>query len=185
MTQPNRTLYPFAPLAAAMGLSENQAIIRLGVNGRMGQQYRHEGMSERVADRLAVKAKLHPFEVWPEMADRAIRDVSDLDKIESAERLERRRRIARESARRRYWEDEALRERKKAAVRASGASRSRSRRFQPSQHGEVKRERDRAYYKRNREAILARKHARDAAKRAAEAQAPSATVEFHPVEEAA
>lgn len=64
--------YPWAALATAMGVSENQAVMTLGVNGRMGQLYRHQGMSERVAERLAVKAGFHPAEVWPEWLDHSI-----------------------------------------------------------------------------------------------------------------
>ncbi len=61
--------YPFAPLVEAMGCSANQAIIRLGISGKSGQEYRQFGLSEKVADRLAVRAGLHPFEVWPDMAE--------------------------------------------------------------------------------------------------------------------
>src|SRR5690606_17349748 len=42
-----------------------------------GEEYRlrrTEGVTERIADRLAVAAGLHPHVVWPEMADHAIAD---------------------------------------------------------------------------------------------------------------
>lgn len=88
--------FPFAALAAALGLSENQAIMRLSISGKSGQLYRHEGMSEKVADRMAVRAGLHPFEVWPEMANAAIEDVDRKD----AARLEERQQASRENWRR-------------------------------------------------------------------------------------
>jgi hypothetical protein len=68
--------YPFEPLAAAMRLSGHQASKTLGLSGRTQQSYRRDGMSERVADRLAVKAGLHPFEVWPEMVGHQIEAAS-------------------------------------------------------------------------------------------------------------
>lgn len=61
--------YPFDRLAAAMGLTEPQAARRLGLSGSTEVDYRRRGVTERVGDRLAVKAGLHRFEVWPEMAD--------------------------------------------------------------------------------------------------------------------
>lgn len=61
--------YPFAALATAMGVSENQAGRLLKLSGEARAKYRRHGMTEEVADRMAVKAGMHPFEVWPEMAD--------------------------------------------------------------------------------------------------------------------
>lgn len=58
------TKYPFHPLAAAMRLSESQACKTLNSNYR----YVYDGMSLEVAERLALKAGFHPFEVWPVMA---------------------------------------------------------------------------------------------------------------------
>ena len=66
--------YPFADLAAAMRLTEHQATAVLGLSGSTAQDYRHNGMSWRVADRLAVKAGFHPGQVWPEWIDDAIAD---------------------------------------------------------------------------------------------------------------
>lgn len=60
--------YEFAALARAMGLNEAQAAKRLGVSGHSESDYRSVGMSELVADRLAVRAGFHPFTIWPEMA---------------------------------------------------------------------------------------------------------------------
>lgn len=67
--------YPLGPLIAAMGLSFNQACEQLRLAGRTRKQYRDEGMSEIVADRMAAKAGLVAYEIWPEMLDHAIADV--------------------------------------------------------------------------------------------------------------
>lgn len=63
------TRYAFSELARAMRMSEHAAAVVLGLSGSTEQDYRRRGMTERVADRLAVKVGLHPFEVWPEMVE--------------------------------------------------------------------------------------------------------------------
>lgn len=62
--------YPLAPLLALTGWSVAGEIRDLAPCG--GQEYRRrltEGVTEAIADRLATAAHLHPFEVWPEMAE--------------------------------------------------------------------------------------------------------------------
>jgi hypothetical protein len=44
----------------------------LGVNGSREYQYRRDGVSDTVAERFALRVGLHPFTVWPEMADARI-----------------------------------------------------------------------------------------------------------------
>jgi len=67
--------YPLAPLIAAMGLSWNQACEKLKLTGTTRKKYRDDGMTEVVADRMAGKAGLVAYEVWPEMLDHAIAEV--------------------------------------------------------------------------------------------------------------
>jgi hypothetical protein len=55
-------------------LSANQALLHLGVSGTTQKQYRADGVSEKVADRLAARAGLTTYEVWPEMIDHIIDD---------------------------------------------------------------------------------------------------------------
>lgn len=64
--------YPLEPLASAMGETVAAACRLLGVSGSVQQEYRRRGVTERVADRLAVRAGLHAYEVWPEMVDHHI-----------------------------------------------------------------------------------------------------------------
>lgn len=65
--------YPIEPLAAAMGCSLNQMFEQLGVSGSTRKGYRELGVSELVADRLATRAGLVTYLVWPEIAD----DIAD------------------------------------------------------------------------------------------------------------
>jgi hypothetical protein len=67
--------YPLEPLAEAMHLSPYQACEQLGATGRVGKDYRTRGVSELVADRLATKAGLSAYEVWPELRDDTICEV--------------------------------------------------------------------------------------------------------------
>ena len=71
-----KRLYPLAPLAALAGLEVHQLASRLHLSGSTWQQYRDEGVSERVADRMAVRLGFDPYVVWPEMLDHAIEDTS-------------------------------------------------------------------------------------------------------------
>lgn len=64
--------YPLAPLAAAMRLTEPAALAALGVSGTQQRERRTLGLTRLVADNMAVKAGMHPYEVWPEMADHDI-----------------------------------------------------------------------------------------------------------------
>lgn len=48
----------------------------LGISGQQWLRYMAHGVSERSADRFAVKCGKHPFEVWPEMIDDAITETS-------------------------------------------------------------------------------------------------------------
>lgn len=67
-----RVRYPLDPLFDAMRLSPHQACVVLGLSGSTQKEYRARGVTEKVADRLAVKAGLSPYEVWPEMVDHQI-----------------------------------------------------------------------------------------------------------------
>lgn len=121
------TRFPFASLAVAMGLSQGEAARLLGLSGSTWKEYRDRGMTERVADRLAVKAGLVPYEVWPEMLD------ANLD----AE-LEERRRRNREKQRRYRARHPHVREKERQYRRAYYAQ---------SAEYERKRERERYWRK--------------------------------------
>jgi hypothetical protein len=77
MPNPVTVRYPLQPLADALGLTLDTPGLarRLNLSGTTWKEYRDLGVSERVADRLACKAGLHPFMVWPEMADEAVEAV--------------------------------------------------------------------------------------------------------------
>lgn len=66
--------YPFAPLAEAMRKTQHAACVTLGVSGSTEQDYRRRGVTLEVAERLAMRAGMHPFEVWPDMPEDRRRD---------------------------------------------------------------------------------------------------------------
>ena len=74
--------YQIQPLISAMGLSQDAAMRKLRISGNQYQQYRDLGMRRAVADRQAVKAGFHPYEVWPEMADH---DIADIERVCAAD----------------------------------------------------------------------------------------------------
>lgn len=64
--------YPLDALVEAMRLPFNQACNALGLAGATRNKYAAEGLTEQVADRLATRAGLATYNVWPEMLDAAI-----------------------------------------------------------------------------------------------------------------
>lgn len=171
--------YPFAPLVEAMGCSENQAIQRLRVSGKSGQLYRREGMSEKVADRMAIRAGLHPYEVWPDMAERVLADAEiacadpKCDQRFIPTRKSHRfcstrcahRTHSRERQRERYQTDPEFRELKKARDRVYRAENRRALRITEQVYRDANRAEkaaaQREYYRRNRERVLARQREYD------------------------
>lgn len=136
--------YPFASLAAAMCTTEARAARELGLSGSTEQQYRRDGVSARVADRLAVKAGVHPYEVWPEMVDHVIAAMTvECEAGDCTNRFvppvtasgQKRKRYCsracqlRWNHKRRYQSDPAARERQKAAARRYKAEVRESRRM--------------------------------------------------------
>lgn len=67
-----RMRYDFGRLARVMGLSEYAAGVALGIDESSLTLYRRVGMTELAADRIAVRAGFHPWNVWPEMVEHAI-----------------------------------------------------------------------------------------------------------------
>lgn len=64
--------YPLDPLFALMGETPHAACKILRLAGRTQKEYRRDGVTAKVADRMAVRAGFHPYEVWPEMVDHDI-----------------------------------------------------------------------------------------------------------------
>lgn len=101
MTNRSELVYPLEPLAQAMGMRvDNKMLLLLRVSGSDYQRYRDVGMSRYVADRLAVRAGFHPYEIWPEMIVEDF-DAGDVRDAEIAEWYERKLQKNRERARRR------------------------------------------------------------------------------------
>lgn len=71
-----RRRYPIEPLIALTGWTLHGEIRRLApASGAELAKRRTDGVTEAIADRLAVAAGRHPWEIWPEMIDHAIGDL--------------------------------------------------------------------------------------------------------------
>lgn len=140
--------YPLEALVVASGLSEHQLSVKVGLKGTTLRNARTDGLIERAADRYAVRAGLHPFEVWPEMAEHQLEDTSTecaapdcarrFIPTRSGHRFCSRRCGDRTTARIRYRADSELAERKRAARRryyaeAGDYERARQRRYDRAQ----------------------------------------------------
>ncbi|HEU5085704.1 MAG TPA: hypothetical protein VFU14_20350 [Acidimicrobiales bacterium] len=68
--------YPLAALIEATGRSEAELARMVGLSGSSLVAARERGLIESAAERYAVRAGLHPFNVWPEMADAAVADAA-------------------------------------------------------------------------------------------------------------
>lgn len=67
--------YPLADLAEAMCESYNQACERLGIGGAERKRITaNGGLSLDAAERFAIKAGFHPWNVWPDMVDHLMQD---------------------------------------------------------------------------------------------------------------
>lgn len=73
-----QTRYPLEPLAQRMGLSLHKMCEELRISGSTAQDYRRRGVTEAVADRLAGRAGLVAYEIWPEMLDAAVEAVTSV-----------------------------------------------------------------------------------------------------------
>ena len=73
---PTARRYPLSALVELSGLSENALAHKVGLSGSTLKKAREDGLLEPAADRYAVRAGFHPYEVWPEMLDHALEDTS-------------------------------------------------------------------------------------------------------------
>lgn len=160
--------YPLAPLFELTGWSVSE-IRRLAPCG--GEEYRlrvEHGVTERIADRLAVAAGLHPHVVWPEMAAHALEDASQpcadercTNTFVPVRKSHRycsprcfQRAYKRAKYRERYRTDPTFREAELARARAKREADKRARKVKA-----------RAYYLAHAEEIRAKARARKAARR--------------------
>lgn len=144
--------YPLAPLLEAMRCTLSQASKRLGIGGPEYRRYADEGLSRETAERKALRAGLHPYEVWPDMADHDLEDAEQAER----ERHERTKAIQRKSWRKRW---DAMTEEEREAKREY------LREYRSKARAAIRANR-RRYYERNRQAELARQREYDARKRA-------------------
>lgn len=74
--------YPLEPLFAKIGGSFDHTRRQLGLSGGQANAYRAKGCIEETAERLAIRAGFHPFEIWPEMVDDVIDDVEGRPQVQ-------------------------------------------------------------------------------------------------------
>ena len=119
--------YPLDHFFALTGWSMTDVQREAPCNAAEWRKRRTEGVTERIADRIACAAGLHPHTVWPEMLEHALEDASKVCEECGAsfvpppkvpyKRFCGRPCQARNAARRRYHADPVHRETVKAAAR--------------------------------------------------------------------
>lgn len=127
--------YPLHPLLELTGWTMNRVTQIAPCNGTEYRLRLADGVTERTADRLAVAAGLHPWAVWPDMAE----DVSsDLERTCGADGCEATFTPHERAPHARYC-SQRCRQREKA------------RRYRAKPHGaETNRRHRRSYYEKNR-----------------------------------
>jgi hypothetical protein len=143
--------YPLEPLAALIGCEKSALARKLNLSGTTWQEYRDLGVSAHVADGLAVKAGLHPFNVWPELADDMVAEAEE----EARDRRRREQEMQNARRRERWAKDAEWREEAKAKRRAKYREETR----------DVELAKQKLRYDRDRERIIARQRAYRARKR--------------------
>lgn len=61
--------WPIQPLYEALDVEPYEAWVTWRISGATARKYEAQGLTDDQADRLATRAGLHPYEVWPEMLD--------------------------------------------------------------------------------------------------------------------
>lgn len=121
--------YPLGPLAELLRMSVSAVAHGANVSGTTFKDARCHGMSQVVAERVAVAHGVPPYVVWPEMLDHNI-EASSAECVECGESFVpsrkshvycsdkcRHRKHSRERMRRKYQTDPVFREERKAANR--------------------------------------------------------------------
>lgn len=188
--------YPLQALLDATGFSMAELRRRCPMNGSVYRNAVTRGLLPDQADRWAVACGLHPFEVWPEMADHALSVCPECQGRFAPTRTNHvwctsacyHRQYGREFQRRKYATDPEFREQKKARAvqyrQAAGRALIVKQRAWKAANADRQRAYRKAYYEANRDRILAKQRDYDRARRAEKMagctpsppQAPSETV---------
>lgn len=143
-----RRRYSLEPFVALTRWTFSQIQDVAPCNGSEWRLRREQGVTERIADRIACAAGYHPHEVWPEMLDHAIADLPDRRCDEcDGEFIPARPSIQRFCSRRCYRRHHARNtvRRKRATPEGAEANRERRRRYY-AENGEYERARERRRY---------------------------------------
>lgn len=147
--------YPLAALLEATGLTESGLTREVGLSGSTLKKAREVGFTADAADRYAVRCGLTPLEVWPDYGQVPCVECGQLfAQTRSTHRYCEWNCAARAGRRRRYAEDPAYREQRKAAARRHKEENRRAEQIAGAQ-----------YRERNRERLAAAQRERDRRKR--------------------
>lgn len=158
-----RRTYPIEPLLEATGMTMSQLAQALGIGGPEYRRYRDEGMTRDVAERKALKAGLHPYEVWLDMADNDLHDAErecaapDCSNRFVPHPMAPRRRWCSSTCKSRTWAREAY-------TRDPEPKRQKVRQYD-AESRELKRRYNRSYYRRNRSRLVKQQQERDRKRR--------------------
>lgn len=155
MAPPRLRRWPIEPLLEAAGTTSFGVLAdRIAIDRREVYRWRAAGgVTRQVGERAAVRLGRHPLELWPDWLDA---DIAAVDEIERS-RIERRRERDRRDAalyRQRHPDRVA---RQQAEYHARPENREAKRRYRQ------------AYYRLNRDEVLARQRERDRARRRSDA----------------
>lgn len=144
--------YPLEPLRRLSGLGRKQFIQRVGVGGKDYARYWSEGVSWKVADRIAGRCGFHPAEVWPEWYADAIAEHGRRCAECGTTFIPARRdgRFCQPQCYRRWWGREVKRRHRQTAAGAA-ANRARRRRYY-AENADYERARERQRYQAKRAA---------------------------------
>lgn len=153
--------YPIQPLLDATGLTWVKIVRELSIGGNEYRKYRDEGVTERVADRLASRLGLSAYNVWPEMLDHSITSCERVCALDECTE-----RFVPSTHNHRYHDPKCRQRAKNIARRVERAAWARRRRQLDPAVAERNRVRRRAYYRENGEYERSRQRRYEAARRA-------------------
>lgn len=133
--------YSFTALLKAMNMTIQAASVQLGISGRTRNLIAQRGgLTEKQADRYAVRAGLHPYEVWQDWFDHAFRACAHPDCAERFVPTAPHQRFCSHRCRRRFNERRA-----RELNLPSAENKRENRRRYYEQYGDYERARQRRY----------------------------------------
>ena len=159
------TRYSLAPFFELTGWSMKRVTTVAPCNGVEYGIRLSDGVTDRIADRLAVAAGYHPHEIWPELEALAAVACAGSRCSERFVPLRKSHRFCSKECFQREWKRDRYRQRYASDPEFRARERARSRARRDGESPRVTKVKKAAWYQRNRERILADRQAeRDARK---------------------